>query len=218
MKRWALVTVALYVLCLSIFAVPLLLFIDSAYSTLLPFYYAWFVPILVLIQIALLLIPVEIAQQRPVKRRKIIATVILGAFPMVALTLAFLVSITFMIWGESGGPNELLLGWMFLPILLLLWLGWGVVFWRAASSKNPNDFISTVTRWLLRGSILGVLVAIPSHIISRNRDECCAPVLTLGGIVAGLAIALMSFGPGVFFLFAKRIADKRTGQRRAEPT
>lgn len=69
-------------------------------------------------------------------------------------------------------------------------------------------------RWLLRGSILEVIVAIPSHVIARRRDECCAPDFTLVGIIAGLSVALLSFGPGVFFLFAERVRSKR----RAAPS
>ncbi|MDD5454234.1 MAG: hypothetical protein PHW62_01885, partial [Candidatus Ratteibacteria bacterium] len=89
---------------------------------------------------------------------------------------------------------------------------WGFIFYRSYSASDSNKFTTVVARWLLKGSILELLVAIPSHIISRHREECCAPPITFLGIITGLAVALLSFGPGVFFLFAKRIKDKKAKQ------
>jgi len=39
----------------------------------------------------------------------------------------------------------------------------------------------------------------------RRRDECCAPFFTSFGIVTGIAVMLMCFGPSVLFLFKKRL-------------
>jgi hypothetical protein len=63
--------------------------------------------------------------------------------------------------------------------------------------------------WLLRGSILELLIAVPSHVIVRQRDDCCAPFATFWGIVTGISVMLISFGPGVLFLFAARIRRKQ---------
>jgi len=69
---------------------------------------------------------------------------------------------------------------------------------------------------LLRGSILELLVAVPSHIIVRQRNECCAPIVTFWGIVTGISVMLLSFGPGVLFLFAARVRRKKN-QRSSPP-
>ncbi len=205
MKRWALLTVVLYVICVSILIVPMFLFIyGKGGLDVLRDFYVYFVPILVLIQAALLLVPVDIVHERPVKRRKIIPSAIMAAIPMGAMTLGFLGSIILMIWGE-GDSEAFLYNWRVLFIPAIFWLVWAIIFYRSFSNHDPGSFTSTITRWLLRGSILELLVAVPSHIISRHRNECCAPPFTFLGIVTGLSIALMSFGPGLFFLFAKKI-------------
>jgi len=208
MKRWVLLTVVLYVLCISILAVPMFLFLAGADGELLAKFYIYFVPILVIVQAALLLVPVAVVRERPIKRRKIIVSAIMGAIPMGAMALVFFGSIILMIWGEDAS-REYLYNWPVLFIPAVFWLVWGIIFYRNFSSENLNSFTSTITRWLLRGSILELIIAIPSHIISRQRNECCAPPLTFLGIVTGLSIALMSFGPGVFFLFARRIKNKK---------
>jgi hypothetical protein len=67
----------------------------------------------------------------------------------------------------------------------------------------------------LRGSILELLVAVPSHIVVRHRNDCCAPIGTFWGIVTGISIMLLSFGPGVFFLFVERC--QRLHPQTAQP-
>lgn len=215
MKRWALLTVLLYVVCLTVLTVPLFLSLPERNRSeqLLGFFFVWFVPILVLIQIVLLMVPVAVVQERPVKRRKIIVSAVIGAIPMGVMAACFFYSIVLMIWGEGfGNMGEYIGKYFLMPVIPVFWLVWGVVFYRSFSGEDPRSFTATLAGWLLRGSILELLVAIPSHIISRHRHECCAPTFTLFAIATGLSIALLSFGPAVFFLFAKRIKDKRGKQ------
>jgi len=75
-----------------------------------------------------------------------------------------------------------------------------------AESKTMKRWaILTVLLYaLLRGSILELLIAVPSYVIVRRRDDCCAPAGPFWGIATGISIMLLCFGPGVFFLFVER--------------
>ncbi|MHC4455814.1 MAG: hypothetical protein ACYS0I_01800 [Planctomycetota bacterium] len=64
------------------------------------------------------------------------------------------------------------------------------------------------------GSIVELLVAVPSHIIVRRRDECSAPGFTYLGIAAGLVLMAIAFGPGLFFLFCKRFEKMKPRSKR----
>jgi len=91
----------------------------------------------------------------------------------------------------------------------------GTGFYHYAKADEAETLVQRTTRWLLRGSILELLVAVPSHIIVRQREECCAPIVSFWGIVTGISVMLLSFGPGVLFLFAARIRQRRP--RTAQP-
>ena len=204
MKRWALLTILLYLICLISLGLPfLLLTIDEDE----PYLHHWLAvaACFVVLQAALLLVPVSIARERPVPRRSVALSATIVALPMVVLTVGFLLSVFYALFAERdtdlpGGE------WVLYAFLAVSWLVWGVVFYRFYATGTAEAFVDRTTRWLLRGSILTVVVAIPSHILARHRNECCSPGITLGAIAAGLAVALLSFGPGVFFLFAKRYA------------
>ncbi len=94
--------------------------------------------------------------------------------------------------------------WGMLTTLVLFWVVWVVIFRSFAKSDDPDSLLKRSTRWLLRGSILELLIAVPSHIFVRRRGDCCAPVGTFWGIVTGISVMLLCFGPGVFFLFVER--------------
>ena len=83
------------------------------------------------------------------------------------------------------------------------WAFWGVLFYLFL--RNSSAVVDQVVTWLLRGSILELLVAVPCHVIVRRRNECSAPVVTSFGIVTGIAIMLLSFGPSVLLLYKKRL-------------
>jgi len=215
MKLWVALTIVLYLLCVSVVVVPLFLLAShglSELSNILTIFYYTFIPVLVLTQGVLLLVPVGIVRERPVKRRGIAVSALIAAIPMAALSFGFFYSIALMLWGEEGTALKFLDRLPALIALFVFWLVWGAVFLKSYTDQTSISFTSRHTRWLLRGSVLELLVAIPSHIISRHRKECCAPEITLLGIAMGLSIALMSFGPGVFFLFAQRIRNKKAKQ------
>ena len=213
MKRWAILTILLYIFCLSVLIVPLFVLLGYkgfTYSDTIPSFYIYFLPSFVLVQVILLLVPIDNIRERPIKRRKIIVSAVVVAFLMMVLTSCFFSFIILMIWGEETAYDICTL-----PILIIpatFWLIWGIVFFKSYSDQEPLSFTSQITKWLLRGSILELLVAVPSHILSRHKEECCAPPLSLFGIATGLSIGLMSFGPGVFLLFASRIRDKKIKQ------
>jgi hypothetical protein len=101
--------------------------------------------------------------------------------------------------------------------VLIFWLVWAFIFRRATKTDEPEALLQRVTRWLLRGSILELIIAVPSHIIVRRRDDCCAPFGTFWGIVTGISVMLLCFGPGVFFLFIERCRKLKPKSRAQQP-
>jgi hypothetical protein len=55
-------------------------------------------------------------------------------------------------------------------------------------------------------------------VMVRRRHDCSAPVATSFGITTGIAIMLLSFGPGVLLLYKKRMdAFREAGRERHSP-
>jgi hypothetical protein len=88
---------------------------------------------------------------------------------------------------------------------LVLWLLWGILFYWYA--RNAPEIVTRAVSWLLKGSVLELLIAVPCHIIVRRRHDCSAPMVTSFGIAAGIAVMLLSFGPSVLLLYKKRLAS-----------
>jgi len=108
MKGRALLTVGLYIVSLSVLCVPSLLFLSGDFFSFLDSMYLlciWIIPILVISQAALLLVPVAIVHERPIKRRRIKASAIMGAIPMTILSVFFITSIILMILGEDSSSR-----------------------------------------------------------------------------------------------------------------
>jgi len=186
-------------------------------------YWLWLV-VLVAGQSLLLLVPVDLSQRRLPARRKLKVPVIVGAFFLANLFLAGLVSLLCAIFRDNGfeiftftdriinlfrsQPNPQETGWggivSIIIVTVIFWIVWAIIFRRATQNDEPEALMQRVKRWLLRGSILELLIAVPSHVIVRRRDDCCAPAGTFWGIATGISVMLLCFGPGVFFLFVER--------------
>ena len=75
------------------------------------------------------------------------------------------------------------------------------------AADNPKGLMDRITKRIFKGSLAELLVAVPSHILVRWRGDCSAPLGTFIAIAAGFAVLLLSFGPGVFYLFAARVKN-----------
>lgn len=212
MKRWAWITVALYLLAFLGLTVPVLLAafhwgptqgrmdLAAALSLYKSWgYWLWFA-VAGAGQFLLLAVPVAVAEGRPEAQRPLRVSVATAAFLLAAICATGLTALTAGIWGDKGFELRGLAA-----CLLLAWAGWGYLFHGFAQQTGPEAITRRLTTWLLRGSILELLVAVPSHVIARRRGDCCAPIFTFWGIVAGLSVMAMCFGPGAFFLFVERM-------------
>jgi hypothetical protein len=195
---------------------------------ILDFYSQWaywlWLAVLAAGQALLLLLPINLAERRLPVRRPLKIPVIVTGFFLANLCFAGIFSILCAVFTDrafelfdltlpfrSGNPTDQnndsgygVIGTMIFSVLIF-WLVWAIVFRRFARSDDENSLIKRSTRWLLRGSILELLVAVPSHVIARRRDDCCAPIGTFWGIATGISVMLLCFGPGVFFLFVERL-------------
>jgi uncharacterized BrkB/YihY/UPF0761 family membrane protein len=88
MKFWVVLTIVLYLLCMSVVVIPLFLTLTKELEVFEIFYYT-LVPILVVAQGVLLLVPVGITRERPVKRRGIVVSAVIVAIPMSILSFGF---------------------------------------------------------------------------------------------------------------------------------
>jgi hypothetical protein len=246
MKRWAVLTVLLYALALIVLSVPVTFAafanwgktdMNVKFQDLFQLYQQWdywlWLAVLVGGQALLLLLPIDISERRLPARRKLKVPVIVTAFFLGSLCFAGILSILCVVLKDGGlnvlsfvdniftkGGNATNLG-VIINLLIdtsVFWIAWACIFRRYAKSDSPDALLKRATRWLLRGSILELLVAVPSHVIVRRRDDCCAPAGTFWGIATGISVMLLCFGPGVFFLFVercKRLQPKATNQTEA---
>jgi hypothetical protein len=223
-KRWPVITVLLYALWVTAIFAPVVVCLifwishqvapdfdelaDSIYSfygDAWPFWVYCFV--LIASQMLLLIIPVKIMKQRPIPRRSFWFTAMAAGALFALITLGIVWSIVAAIFGDDSIEETAAL--LSLIFLLVNWSVWSWLFRRFARNAEPRSYIRRLMKWLLRGTILELLVAVPSHIIVRHKDVCCADCITAAGIATGLAVMLISFGPGIYFLYAERIKSKK---------
>jgi hypothetical protein len=207
MKRWAVLVVLLYLAILIALTAPFLLVAfypqESVHSALGIFsdrmYWA-VLAVMVVGQAVMLVTPVDLTLHRPTTRRSVLWPTLASGLMVGLLVVGAVISVNEYIRKDKATNSITIL----LPVVLVVWAVWTLVFYRTSRDAAPMDVITRQCRYLVRGSILELLVAVPTHIVARARDYCCAGFWTFLGIAFGVAVMLFSFGPGVFFLFAAR--------------
>jgi hypothetical protein len=208
-------------------------------------YWLW-LAVLLAAQALLLVVPVRAAERRPRPRRHVWTMWLTASFLLANLASAGLMAVLAALAGDQmdkpfewigeavwtatasvpifgplletmGVDAAFLARASFFAPLGLCWLGWGWAFARFARVAEPEAVVQRAVRWLVRGSILELLVAVPCHVLVRSRNTCCAHAATFWGIATGLSVMLMAFGPGVFFLFAARCRRLRPAATEAAP-
>jgi len=212
MRKWGIVITLLYAATLVILILPstvLLVWEHSLFwqdfcGGLRDVCSAWgvwlAVCVFVFLQGSLLFLSVDTSWKRLKPRTHVAVTCVIASLLFALLTLAAVFSVDVAAKGDADTINP----WArVLTVFAAFWVSWAVILFFYL--RNSSAALSRVLTWLLRGSVLELLVAVPSHVIVRRRDDCCAPLFTGLGIVTGIAIMLLSFGPGILFLYKKRL-------------
>jgi hypothetical protein len=192
---WVYVVVGVYaLLMLGLFGLATWLPIDSADSESRVI--AGTIVVLLLCAASLIMVPVRAARRRPMTPRALWIPVV-GS----AVLAGGLVGGAGLAWSEyvqaaSPWPTVIAAG--------VVWAAWAVIFGLLGSRRGPQRVANTLHRWLLAGSVLELLVAVPTHVVVRRRDECCAGIATGLGICIGIGVMLAAFGPSVAVLYYRR--------------
>lgn len=163
-----------------------------------------FLGVVLISQFLLIRVPVRLQVGRPVSRSGLWLPILATGFWMGCLLMGGILSAFeyFVTLEAREDPGSYWPLWTCLP--LLLWVVWTVVFWRWSGRMDPRALMERQQKWMLRGSVLELLVAVPTHIVARGRADCCAGFLTFFGLTMGVTVMLLAFGPAVFVLFYAR--------------
>ncbi len=151
---------------------------------------------------SLFLIPVPKGRRERVLTRRSIWFPIVGSSLLAAL-VGFGFTIAFDEFIENRLSNSL----SGLPIVLgvlAVWLGWLVLFGGIALARGPAGLGNRLWQALLAGSVAELLVAVPMHLVVRQRAYCCAGMMTGLGIALGVVVLIAALGPAVFVLCYRR--------------
>ena len=165
---------------------------------------AW-VPIVAVIagQAILLFLSVDTSFKKLKPRAHIAVSVTVTSMLFALLAFAAFYSVGLAVRGDKFGDVFLATEANVLGVWVALWVLWGVVFYL--DFRNSSQVTARAVSWLLKGSVLELLIAVPCHVWVRRRGDCSAPVVTSFGIVTGIAVMLLSFGPSVLLLYKKRL-------------
>lgn len=197
--KWVWAVIAIYLLLLSVvLLLPLWAKLSSPDETELLVAATVTAAAIALSGIGLVFTRVRIARRRPITRASLWIPLLASGFLIGGLVVGAAISVI-----ELSKVDE---NWLWGAWIggVVVWIDWAVLLWLMTANKDPNSIAAWLHRWVLAGSVAELLVAVPCHVIVRRRDECCAGYLTGTGICIGCVVMLVSFGPGVAFLYYKR--------------
>jgi hypothetical protein len=151
----------------------------------------------------LLFLSVDTSFKRLKPRAHILVSCTVASILMALLTAAGVWSLGFGVAGEKWGKTYFPTDGVVAGFCAGLWVFWGIIF--LFYLRDSSTAVTRLVSWLLKGSVLELLIAVPCHVIVRRRHECSAPIVTGFGIATGLAIMFLAFGPSVLFLYKKRL-------------
>ncbi len=226
MRRWGGIVSTFYGVLVLVFLVPsAVLFAGGKellshefYDQVIEIYkqvWTWIPIAAVLIgQAMLFFLSVDTAYKRLKPRTHVLVTSAVTAMLMGLLTVAGLFSVGVAVYGDKfldRAPDSFV---ELIGLWAILWAVWGVFFY--VYLRGSSQYMDRAVSWLLRGSVLELLITAPCHVMVRQRHDITAPVATGFGIATGIAVMLLSFGPGMLLLYKKRL-DSYSEYRSRKP-
>jgi len=214
MRKWGFVVTACYALILLGFILPMAVAIvaplfsaSRLWQGIMEACQQWrvWIPLVIFLsgQALLLFLSVDTSFKRLNPRAHILVSGTVSALLLAVLTAAGIFSLGFGVSGDKFGDTYFSAERNVWGFCFVLWLLWGILFYFYF--RNSSAVVTRLLSWLLKGSVLELLIAVPCHIIVRRRHDCSAPIVTSFGIASGLAIMVLTFGPSVLFLYKKRL-------------
>jgi hypothetical protein len=154
-------------------------------------------------QALLLFLSVDTSQQRFKSRTHLAISVIVSSMLVALLVFAGVSALGAAVYHDQFIDKFWVTAGQVLAIWVALWVAWAILFYLYFRSSTTNA--AHIVSWLLKGSVLELLIAVPCHVWVRRRGDCSAPIATSFGIVTGIAIMLLAFGPSVLLLYKKRL-------------
>jgi hypothetical protein len=215
MRKWGIIITLFYALIVLGFLVPIAVHLAEGPSPYSPDFYktlqeicGWWglwMPVAVVLsgQAILLFLSVDTSFKRLKPRAHIAVSCIVTSMLFALLTFAGISSLGAAAYSDKFVDTY----WASAPQAMgycgILWALWGIPFYLYF--RHSTNVTTRAVSWLLKGSVLELLIAVPCHVIVRRREHCSAPIATSFGIVTGIAVMLLCFGPSVLLLFKKRI-------------
>ena len=220
MDRTALVISALFLMLLIVIFMPLATFLlmpTYFFETVMQMYKdvgIWiFFAVVFICQLSLMFVPVRLKKEKPVPRSYLWVPVVVSGLLFAIVITGALITLHELVyatkWAEDSKQDLFFMLEYFCFLLLLLWVVWTIVFWKMTANTSAKQFSMTSKKWLLHGSILNFLIAVPVHVYVRHKEYCCAGMWTFFSITMGISVMLIAFGPGVYVLYCNRVKAKK---------
>lgn len=215
MRKWGIVISVFYAVIVLALLVPagmILAGVKDPLGTLLSkdmidFFGEWlaWVPIIALVagQAILLFLSADTSFKKLKPRAHVAVSVIITSMLFALLAFAGLSAAGGAVVGDKFLDQYWQSAEQMFGIWAAIWLLWGIVFYLYF--RNSTQVTTRAVSWLLKGSVLELLIAVPAHVWVRRRGDCSAPLATSFGIVTGIAVMLLAFGPSVLLLYKKRL-------------
>jgi hypothetical protein len=165
--------------------------------------------------VSLVIVPIGQVWDLPDEQRPIVVPLVGSATLAAGLFFGFAWASHEYIFGDETGEARRAAGraiWVALPFV---WLAWLVAFGVMSDSADRDRLNRRLSRTLLAGSVLELLVAIPMHLVVRGRGYCCAGMMTGIGVGVGITVMVVALGPAVIVLFYRRY--QQVYARRPKP-
>lgn len=137
----------------------------------------------------------------PVKKRRLIIPVIIAAVMMTVLIAGITLALGELILKNQGEW----FAYAFWAIVVIGWLIWGFIFFIWGMRTQRYKILRNVISTMFAGSLLSLMISIPSHLIVVKRPGCLVGLSTALGIISGIFVMLWAFGPGIVLLFLREI-------------
>jgi hypothetical protein len=170
--------------------------------------------LILLIGGSLLVIPIGRQWDLPESKKSIILPLIGSALGAAALYGGAALASWEYAFGEENEKVADTVGQILLTGTGVVWLVWLLLFAFLARSVDRLTLGDRMYQILLAGSVAELLVAVPMHLVVRQRAQCCAGMYTALGIGLGVVVMFAAMGPAVFFLFFRRYKQAYAHRRR----